>query len=319
MSDRRASTADDLVQQAIDELYSVDPDEFTERRSALAAQARTTDKTVARDIAALRKPTRSAYALNRLVRSDPEVAARLAELGDDLRSAQESLDGARMRELSTLRRGMVEELADQAFQATGQPASAAGLREEVVSTLNAAVADDSVVAQLGSGTLLRPARWDGFGFASPPELSVVRPPSPRRSRDEPTTRPTTGAGKSDSHKGTGETITIKGNKAAKATKGERGAAEAAAQAEARAWARAEAKAEEQRRRQSLAAAQRAVKDTDSALGKAVQAEEDQQTRARLLHEQLTDARRRLDEIRIDLRRAENRQRKAQQALDRLQK
>lgn len=317
MSDRRASTADDLVQQAIDELYSVDPDEFTERRSALAAQARTTDKTVARDIAALRKPTRSAYALNRLVRSDPEVAARLAELGDDLRSAQESLDGARMRELSTLRRGMVEELADQAFQATGQPASAAGLREEVVSTLNAAVADDSVVAQLGSGTLLRPARWDGFGFASPPELSVVRPPSPRRSRDEPTTRPTTGAGKSDSHKGTGETITIKGNKAAKATKGERGAAEAAARAEAR--ARAEAKAEEQRRRQSLAAAQRAVKDTDSALGKAVKAEEDQQTRARLLHEQLTDARRRLDEIRIDLRRAENRQRKAQQALDRLQK
>jgi len=316
MSDRRASTADDLVQQAIDELYSVDPDEFTQRRSALAAQARTTDKTVARDIAALRKPTRSAYALNRLVRSDPEVAARLAELGDDLRSAQESLDGARMRELSTLRRGMVEELADQAFRATGQPASAAGLREEVVSTLNAAVADDSVVAQLGSGTLLRPARWDGFGFASPPELSVVRPPSPRRSRDEATTRPTTGAGKSDSHKGTGETITIKGTKA---TKGERAAAEAAAQAEARAWARAEAKAEEQRRRQSLAAAQRAVKDTDSALGKAVQAEEDQQTRARLLHEQLTDARRRLDEIRIDLDRAENRQRKAQQALDRLQK
>ncbi|MDQ3477433.1 MAG: hypothetical protein M3492_14195 [Actinomycetota bacterium] len=303
-------SADDVVQEAIEELYSVDPDDFMQRRTALAAQARSSDndndKAAAKDIAGLRKPTRSAYALNLLVRSDPEAAPRLAELGDALRAAQEALDGARMRELSTLRRGLIEELADQAFQVTGQRSPAPGLREEVVSTLNAAVADQSVVEQLRSGTLLRPARWDGFGFASPPELSVVRPSSARQ-RAEPSTAAKAGkAGKAAKPTRPGT--------ASKPTEAQMRAAQAAA----RAQAKAEAKAEEQRRRQVLAEATRAVKEADSALAKAVRAEEEQQTRVRHLHEQLTDSRRRLDEIRIDLRRAENRHRKAQQALDRQQ-
>ncbi len=303
-------SADDVVLEAIEELYSVDPDDFMQRRTALAAQARSSDndndKAAAKDIAELRKPTRSAYALNLLVRSDPEAAPRLAELGDALRAAQEALDGARMRELSTLRRGLIEELADQAFQVTGQRSPAPGLREEVVSTLNAAVADQSVVEQLRSGTLLRPARWDGFGFASPPELSVVRPSSARQ-RAEPSTAAKAGkAGKAAKPTRPGT--------ASKPTEAQMRAAQAAA----RAQAKAEAKAEEQRRRQVLAEATRAVKEADSALAKAVRAEEEQQTRVRHLHEQLTDSRRRLDEIRIDLRRAENRHRKAQQALDRQQ-
>lgn len=295
-------SADDLVREAIETLYSVDPDDFTERRTALAARA--TDKAAGKDIAALRKPTRSAYALNQLVRTDPDAATGLAHLGDELRAAQESLDGARMRELSTLRRGMVEELADQAFQATGQGAPGPGLREEVVSTLNAAVADESVVEQLGSGTLVRPARWDGFGFASPPELSVVRPTTPRSRPAEPTARSKAGTREAGGDARTGKRA---------ATKAEIRAEQAAARAEAK----AEAKAQEQRRRQALAEAQRVVKDADSALAEATRDEEGQQTQVRLLHEQLTDARRRLDEIRIDLRRAENRQRKAQQARDRL--
>jgi len=301
--------ADDLVREAIDELYSVDPDDFTDRRNALAARARDSgEKAVAKDIAALRKPTRSAFALNRLVRADTDAAARLAELGDDLRAAQDSLDGARMRELSTLRRGLVEELADQAFQVIGQRSPGPGLRDEVVSTLNAAVADEGVVEQLRTGTLLRPARWDGFGFASPPELSVVRPTAPRRPRDEPTTGSKAGSG----------TPTGTRPKATKTT-AQRRREEASTRTDARAEARAEAKAEEQRRRQALADAQRTVKDADSALAKASRVEEEQQTKVRLLHEQLTDARRRLDEIRIDVRRAENRQRKARQALERQQK
>ncbi|MDQ4039833.1 MAG: hypothetical protein M3313_16170, partial [Actinomycetota bacterium] len=98
-----------------------------------------------------------------------------------------------------------------------------------------------------------------------------------------------------------------------------GADRRAAEAAARAVAKAEARAAEQRRREALAQAQRAVRDADAALGKTIRAEEEQHTRVRLLHEQLTDARRRLDEIRIDVRRGENRQRKAQQALERQKK
>ncbi|MEJ7704359.1 MAG: hypothetical protein WKF47_12095 [Geodermatophilaceae bacterium] len=316
--------AEDLLEQAIEELYSVDPDEFMQRRTALAKRARSSDDKAAKDIAGLRKPTRSAHALNQLVRSDPEAAPRLAELGDALRAAQDVLDGARMRELSMLRRGLIEELADQAFQVTGQPAPAPALREEVVSTLNAAVADQGVVEQLGSGTLVRPARWDGFGFASPPELSVVRPSTPRpravpahrcqagQRRGRPATRTTRAPQPAEAETATKATRAGRASRASKPTEAQL----RAAQAEARAQAKAEAKAEEQRRRQALAEAARAAKEADSALAKAVRTEEEQQTRVRHLHEQLTDARRRLDEIRIDLRRAENRQRKAQQALDR---
>lgn len=315
--------AEDLLEQAIEELYSVDPDEFMQRRTALAKQARSSDDKAAKDIAGLRKPTRSAHALNQLVRSDPEAAPRLAELGDALRAAQDVLDGARMRELSMLRRGLIEELADQAFQVTGQPAPAPALRAEVVSTLNAAVADQGVVEQLGSGTLVRPARWDGFGFASPPELSVVRPSTPRP-RAVPSTAAKPGSGRAAATRTTRAPQPAEAETATKATRaGRAGRASKpteaqlrAAQAEARAQAKAEAKAEEQRRRQALAEAARAAKEADSALAKAVRTEGEQQTRVRHLHEQLTDARRRLDEIRIDLRRAENRQRKAQQALDR---
>ncbi len=300
-------SAGDLVREAIEELYALDPDEFMDLRTALAARARTTDKAAGREIAALRKPTHSAYALNQLVRSDPEAATRLARLGDELRSAQEALDGARMRELSTLRRGLVEELADQAFQVTEQRSPAPALRDEVVSTLNAAVADGSVVEQLGSATLVKAARWDGVGFASPPELSVIRSAAPRRPREAPA------AGKPKAATGTSERTVIKGRRSTRVTP----AQDRAQQRAGDAAARAEAKAEEQRQRRVLADARRAVKDAGSALAKAVKAEEDQQTRVRLLHEQLTDARRRLDEMRIDVRRAENRERKAQQALDRL--
>lgn len=302
-------SAEDLVQEAIDELYALDPDDFTERRTALAAHARQTDKAAGKDIAALRKPTRSAYALNQLVRSDAESAARLGELGEGLRSAQESLDGNRMRELSTLRRGLVEELADQAFQVIGQRSPPPGLRDEVVSTLNAAVADQSVVEQLRSAALLRPARWDGFGFASPPELSVVRPGGPHRPREGSSAGPKPGTPPKPGR-------TRAGPGRATQAKADHRAADAAARTAVKAEARAQAKAQEQQRREALAQARRTVKEADTALAKAVGAEDDQRRKVSLLHEQLTDARRRLDEIRIDLRRAENRQRKAQQALDR---
>lgn len=315
-------SAADVVQEAIDELYSIDPDEFMERRTALAAQARTTDKAAGKDIAALRKPTRSAYALNLLVRSETYAAQRLADLGEALRTAQESLDGARMRELSTLRRGMVEELADQAFEVTEQRSPPPALRDEVISTLNAAVADEGVVEQLRTGTLLRPARWDGFGFASPPELSVVRPTTPRPPRGEPVSRSKAGAPSAAAGAGRGAATKTRPTKTTKTTRTSRTGRTSRTSAEKRAEeavSRAEAKAEEQRRRQLLADAQRAVKDADSVLAKASRAEKVQQERVRLLHEQLTDARRRLDEIRIDLRRAENRQGKAQHALERQQK
>ena len=98
-------SSDDLVREAGGELYSGDPEEFIERRGVLAARARVAgDAVAAKRIAGLRKPTRSAWVLNQLVRSEPGVPGQLAELGEELRAAQRSLDGAAIRELSVRRR-----------------------------------------------------------------------------------------------------------------------------------------------------------------------------------------------------------------------
>ncbi len=63
----------DLLEDAKAELYEAEPDGFTARRQELAEGARDAgEPAVAKQIAALRKPTRSAWVVNRLVRSDPE-------------------------------------------------------------------------------------------------------------------------------------------------------------------------------------------------------------------------------------------------------
>ena len=98
----------DLLEDAKAELYEADPDGFTARRAELADSARAAGQpAVAKQIAGLRKPTRSAWVVNRLVRSDPEVRTRLDALGADLRAAA---DGARLRELTTARSRLVDEL-----------------------------------------------------------------------------------------------------------------------------------------------------------------------------------------------------------------
>jgi len=142
-------TDSDLLSDAMTELYSSDLDEFTDRRGALAARARAADQaSVAKQIAGLRKPTRSAWVVNQLVRAEPDAASRLAALGDDLRAAESSMDGARIRELSLARRKLIDALVRQAFTVSGQPAPTAGLREEVTATLTAALADPQVAEQV---------------------------------------------------------------------------------------------------------------------------------------------------------------------------
>src|SRR5208282_3939289 len=97
----------DLLADAVAELYSCDPDDFTQRRQELASQAREAGQPdAAKQIAVLRKPTRSAWVVNRLVRADPEVAPRLAGLAAELRGGGGG-DGPRLRELTAARGRLV--------------------------------------------------------------------------------------------------------------------------------------------------------------------------------------------------------------------
>jgi hypothetical protein len=168
----------DLLADATAELYQLDPDGFMARRRDLADQARAAgDPAAAKQITGLRKPTRSAWAVNRLVRADPDVTARLAALAGELRDAERSPQGARIRELSAARARLVDELTRQALSELPAPPSA--LREEVTATFDAALADPEVAANLG--TLVRAAHWAGFGLNTGGSPAAPAPsPEPAR-------------------------------------------------------------------------------------------------------------------------------------------
>jgi hypothetical protein len=178
------------LRDAVTSLYSSDPGEFTERRKALVAQAREGgDKALAKTIAGLRKPTRSAWVVNMLVRADRFAVSRMTALGDELRDAERAMDGARIRELSRRRRELMASLLQQAFDAVGQESPPAALRDEVTSTLTAALADPKVAEQLRAGTLVRAVYREGFAIleaedpaawadASASRIPATRSPAP---------------------------------------------------------------------------------------------------------------------------------------------
>jgi len=288
----------DLLQEAIAELYSCDPGEFVERRSGLATRARAAgDADRAKKIAGLRKPTRSAWILNQLARSAPEVTAQLAALGDELRAAQRSLDGPAIRELSVRRRQLIDALTRQAFALSGQQSPPPVLKDEVTATLSAALADPQFNEQLRAGALDRAARRDGFGPAAGPGLIPLPSLSGNATTPAPAVPGTAGP-------------------AARAPRAAaRGAARGTAEQEHRRQAIATA---ERERRLAIAAARQAVAEADQAADVAAGAERADDTAVRLIEEQLTEARRRLADARLRSRQAGTRQRQARQALGQLQ-
>ncbi|OBA60509.1 hypothetical protein A5647_13850 [Mycobacterium sp. 1100029.7] len=148
-----------MADDVLDTLYSVQPGSFTAERTKLAAAAKARgDDAAAKRISASRKPTTAAWVVNRLAIEHRDVKERLTDLGDRLRAAHTAMDGQRIRELSTEQHGLLEELARAAFD--GVTASAA-VREDVIGTLQAAIADPEVRNRLGR--LDRPEQWSGFG------------------------------------------------------------------------------------------------------------------------------------------------------------
>jgi hypothetical protein len=156
-----------LVARATAELYAGLPEDFTRRRKELAAAARAVgDRDAARLIGALRKPTRAAWVVNRLAHAEPGVAASLADLAAGLRAAEEARDGPRLRDLSSRRQSLIDSLTQRALTLAGLPDPPPGLRAEVTATLAAALASPEVADQLGTGILTRAESWSGFGLAS---------------------------------------------------------------------------------------------------------------------------------------------------------
>lgn len=148
-----------------DELFRTEPDRFLDVRGQLAKAAKTAgDAEAAKRIAATRKPTLAAWVVNRHVLCDPDEVGRLLELGERLREAHADLDVDALRELTTERRTLVDELTRAALAGAGREDAPLSLREDVAATFDAAVADPEVAGRLGR--LQRPEHWSGFGVAT---------------------------------------------------------------------------------------------------------------------------------------------------------
>jgi hypothetical protein len=342
----------DFLREATAELYGSDPEEFTERRTALASRARAAgDRAAAKEIAGLRKPTRSAWMINQLVRADPGVAGRLAGLGDELRAAAAALDGAKIRELSQERRKLVDTLIRRTLQQAGEQSPPAALREDLTATFGAALADPQVARDLSDGTLVRAAHHADFGTGAP-ELTLVPPPvdaagatpSPGREAAE-----NDGDAEADELKEAGRGRKTGASRAAEVSRAEasrgpgatrtarppgtaekaRAADEArAARAAERATAADEARAAEdaraaraaraaEDRQRAIAEAEQTLEEASREADQAAQDEQDARATIEALESQLDEAHRRATEARRKARDRQNALQKARRAVARL--
>ncbi|HTT51111.1 MAG TPA: hypothetical protein VMH35_06915 [Streptosporangiaceae bacterium] len=301
----------DLVADAAAELYAGDPAAFTERRGALAAQARSAGQAAAaKQITALRKPTHSAWLINQLVRADPGVPPQLGELGQELRSAGAALDGARLRELSQARRRLVDTLVRQALQLPGAGPPSAAVRAELTATFGAALADPQVAGQLTAGTLVRAVHRADFAPAGP-GLTLV-PPLPGQSGSSSPAQARSAGRTRTAVRGNGPAAA--GATAAARARRERAERDRAQRAERE---RAERDRAERERQRAITGAVQAVAEAAQAAEAAAAAEREQRAGVRRLEDQLSEARQQLTAARRAARQAADAERAARRALGRL--
>jgi hypothetical protein len=170
------------LDEVADELYEVPPEEFIalrkERQDAAKADG---DKSLAKEIGALPKPSAAAWVSNLLVREHRDEIENLVELGTMLREAQENLAGDQLRALDVQRRQLVAALTRQARAMAhdrGHPVSTA-VATQVEDTLRAAMSDPEAGEALLTGRLTSPMSYSGMGTTvTRPALRLVKPPQP---------------------------------------------------------------------------------------------------------------------------------------------
>jgi hypothetical protein len=165
----------------VDDLYGLPLDRFVPERTALARELRNAgNRDEASEIAALKKPSVAAWAVNQLVRTQRSAVDELLEAGDGLRSAQDDVlagrgDARSLRAAVERERLAVDTLADAArglLSSEGHELSDT-MVERVSETLHAAALDDDAREQVSAGRLERKLRhvglggFGGFGGGSP--------------------------------------------------------------------------------------------------------------------------------------------------------
>ena len=125
-------------------------------RNELAKELRAAgDRAAADRVKALRKPSRSAWAINRLRKEDPAVLRSALKAGRQLRAAQSGAlageSATKLRERAREERKAVAEAADRA--AALEPSLTQRDRERIRGTLHASAGSDDVRDEIESGRL----------------------------------------------------------------------------------------------------------------------------------------------------------------------
>ncbi|MFC7721708.1 hypothetical protein [Nonomuraea recticatena] len=161
------------LDEIADRLYGLDVSDFIAAREAEARAAKQAGRgDLARQVAALRKPTVAAWAVNQLSRRHPDELAELLDLGEELRAAWAAQDADALAELTARRARLSQRLVRLA------PSSGA----EVEQTLDAATVDADAADQVRQGRLARPLSYSGFAPAPFPRSRPARKPSEEEAR-----------------------------------------------------------------------------------------------------------------------------------------
>ncbi len=176
-----------------DDLYGLALDRFIPERAALAKALRADKRRdEAAAVAALRKPSVAAWAVNQVVRSQPAGVQDLFTAGDELREAQARLlagsgDGRALRAANEREREAVDELVRAArglLSSEGHELSPAVV-ERVSDTLHAAALDEQAREQVRAGRLERELRHIGLGLGESADPFAVAPPAPKQRAAKP--------------------------------------------------------------------------------------------------------------------------------------
>ena len=191
------SESSEPLESALDELYGVEASEFVATRKRLAGELRANGQTAAaKELLTARRPTTTAWALNQVSRTDPELVEAFLGASRDLEAAQTGeVPGGRdaLRDAMREHRRALAAVTDAALTALGARASES-YRGQILATLHAASADPEVGEQLARGRFVRELTG-ATGFLEAPGLTLVpdlEPRAPRR-RAEPAQPAASGA------------------------------------------------------------------------------------------------------------------------------
>jgi hypothetical protein len=173
----------DLPKDA-DRLYELPLEDFVGERDALARDLRDAgDRDAAATVKKLHKPSRAAWAVNQLVRSQPKARQALVEAAEASQSAASRLPDPEaaddLRLAASAGRRAVSELMSAARGLVSKDGKSLGegpLRG-VEDTLHAALADPEIRAEVAEGRLTRERQTVGF-----PGLVAAGPPAPTKGR-----------------------------------------------------------------------------------------------------------------------------------------